>query len=168
MMYFPGRTQQQALVLLILSPLIILAEYHLEAKDWEAYLMLLFYRGKVDDMIQFASESDLLDPYLLSLSPSVSFKWVPSNRPYYLTNWKSLHELQYWAVCFECFFSWKEAYERWWKNSEVKGFSANCWFFFVLVLGHAWFPYVVLLYHYFASYICMYRVVLWNPVVSYL
>lgn len=69
-----GKKIYDALVLLILSPLIVLAEYHLEAKDWEAYLMLLFYRGKVDDMIQFASESDLLDPYLLSLSPSVSFK----------------------------------------------------------------------------------------------
>lgn len=50
------------------------AANHLEKNEWESYFMLLFYRGRVDEMIQCASDHDMLDHYLMSLSPSVSYK----------------------------------------------------------------------------------------------
>ncbi|XP_072942252.1 gem-associated protein 5-like [Epargyreus clarus] len=49
--------------------------YHLENKDYEAWMMLSIFRGQIDSMIKFADKNDLLCPFLVSISPCVSFKY---------------------------------------------------------------------------------------------
>ncbi|CAG9791806.1 unnamed protein product [Diatraea saccharalis] len=48
---------------------------HEASGNTEAWAMLSMFRGQVDKMIQFASQRDLLCPFLLSLAPCVSFKY---------------------------------------------------------------------------------------------
>ncbi|CAH0397346.1 unnamed protein product [Chilo suppressalis] len=48
---------------------------HEERGNTEAWALLCMFRGQVDKMIQFASQRDLLCPFLLSLAPCVSFKY---------------------------------------------------------------------------------------------
>lgn len=63
---------------------IIPVEWHQDTGNVEAWLMLCIFRGYIDAMIQYASQKDILDPYLLSLAPSVSFKYVTN--VLYITN----------------------------------------------------------------------------------
>ncbi|KAJ8724847.1 hypothetical protein PYW07_015805 [Mythimna separata] len=50
----------------------------------EACIMLLIFRGHIDTMIQFASERDMLCPFLLSMAPCVSFKYWKDATQLYL------------------------------------------------------------------------------------
>ncbi|KAH9636703.1 hypothetical protein HF086_003251 [Spodoptera exigua] len=50
----------------------------------EAYIMLSIIRGHIDTMIQFASERDMLCPFLLSMAPCVSFKYWKDATQLYL------------------------------------------------------------------------------------
>ncbi|XP_022829256.1 gem-associated protein 5-like [Spodoptera litura] len=50
----------------------------------EAYIMLSIIRGHIDSMIQFASERDMLCPFLLSMAPCVSFKYWKDATQLYL------------------------------------------------------------------------------------
>ncbi|CAH4036517.1 unnamed protein product [Pieris brassicae] len=59
-------------------------EQHLEARRLESYMMLLVLRGDMSNMVQFASENDLLTPFLVSLAPCVSFKYWKDTMQLYL------------------------------------------------------------------------------------
>ncbi|CAK1578078.1 unnamed protein product [Parnassius mnemosyne] len=59
-------------------------EQHLSASNVEAWIMLSILRGHIDAMIQFASQRDLLCPYLISISPCVSFKYWKDATQLYL------------------------------------------------------------------------------------
>lgn len=50
----------------------------------EAYIVLSIIRGHIDSMIQFASERDMLCPFLLSMAPCVSFKYWKDATQLYL------------------------------------------------------------------------------------
>ncbi|CAG5010330.1 unnamed protein product [Parnassius apollo] len=59
-------------------------EHHLSNGNVEAWIMLSIFRGHIDAMIQFASQRDLLCPYLISISPCVSFKYWKDATQLYL------------------------------------------------------------------------------------
>lgn len=49
---------------------------HLENNRIEAWTMLSIFRGHIDSMIQFNYQRDNLCPFLVSIAPCVSYKWV--------------------------------------------------------------------------------------------
>ncbi|CAH0629060.1 unnamed protein product [Chrysodeixis includens] len=58
-------------------------EHHLATGSFENWIMLSIFRGHIDAMIQFASRRDMLDPFLLSIAPCVSFKyWKDATKLY--------------------------------------------------------------------------------------
>ncbi|KAI8439972.1 hypothetical protein MSG28_001422 [Choristoneura fumiferana] len=58
-------------------------ERHLEFGNTEAWIVLSVFRGHIDVMMQYASEKNLICPYLLSIAPSVSSKyWKDASRLY--------------------------------------------------------------------------------------
>ncbi|XP_026745940.1 gem-associated protein 5-like [Trichoplusia ni] len=59
-------------------------KYHLATGSYEAWIMLSIFRGHIDNMIQFASQKDMLDPFLLSIAPCVSFKYWKDATQLYL------------------------------------------------------------------------------------
>ncbi|XP_037297477.1 gem-associated protein 5 isoform X2 [Manduca sexta] len=60
-------------------------ERHLETGNLEPWIILSIFRGHIEDMIQFASQRDMLCPYLLSIAPCVSFKYWKDATQLYLT-----------------------------------------------------------------------------------
>ncbi|XP_063823591.1 gem-associated protein 5-like [Ostrinia nubilalis] len=59
-------------------------ECHLKTNHFESWIMLAVFRGHIDDMMQFASQRDILCPYLLSLAPCVSLKYWKDATQLYL------------------------------------------------------------------------------------
>ncbi|XP_028028498.1 gem-associated protein 5-like isoform X2 [Bombyx mandarina] len=57
---------------------------HLELSNIESWMMLSIFRGHIDATIQYASQNDLLCPYLLSLTPCVSLKYWKDATQLYL------------------------------------------------------------------------------------
>nr|XP_026491030.1 gem-associated protein 5-like [Vanessa tameamea] len=57
---------------------------HIENDRFEASIMLSIFRGHIDSMIQFATQRDALCPFLVSLSPCVSFKYWKTVTQLYL------------------------------------------------------------------------------------
>lgn len=50
-------------------------ERMLEMGAFEPWVMLSIFRGNIDAMLQYASQNDMITPYLLSMAPCVSFKY---------------------------------------------------------------------------------------------
>ncbi|KAJ0179184.1 hypothetical protein K1T71_004896 [Dendrolimus kikuchii] len=44
-------------------------------RHFEAWIMLMLFRGHIDPVIQFANQNDMLCPFLVSIAPCVSFKY---------------------------------------------------------------------------------------------
>ncbi|XP_050362842.1 gem-associated protein 5-like [Nymphalis io] len=57
---------------------------HIENDRFEAMIMLSMFRGHIDSMIQLATQRDALCPFLVSLSPCVSFKYWKTVTQLYL------------------------------------------------------------------------------------
>lgn len=56
---------------------------HYQCGNFEARIMLMIFRGHIDAMIQFASQRDMLCPYLLSIAPCVSLRyWKDASQLY--------------------------------------------------------------------------------------
>ncbi|XP_038213389.1 uncharacterized protein LOC119833454 isoform X2 [Zerene cesonia] len=57
---------------------------HLEHDRLEAWIMISILRGEMSAMIEFANQSDMLCPFLVSLAPCVSFKYWKDTMQLYL------------------------------------------------------------------------------------
>ncbi|XP_075972663.1 gem nuclear organelle associated protein rigor mortis [Anticarsia gemmatalis] len=57
---------------------------NLQEECKEGWMALAMFRGQIDSMIQFASQNDMLYPFLISMAPCVSFKYWKETMQLYI------------------------------------------------------------------------------------
>ncbi|CAG9090442.1 unnamed protein product [Plutella xylostella] len=66
------------------------AERHISFKNHESWIMLSIFRGNMDKVFEYASEKDMICPFLLSIAPCVSFKYWKDTTQLYLAQLERL------------------------------------------------------------------------------